>query len=90
LRYDIGDVAEWGEPCDCGMTLPVIKRLWGRQRHFITHPDGRTSYVKLFLNRDFQESWNVDEIDWGRSLKKEGFAVSDSPPSATLPREDAS
>ena len=33
IRYDLGDLAEWGEPCPCGMTLPVIKRLWGRQRH---------------------------------------------------------
>lgn len=27
VRYEIGDMAEWGEPCDCGITLPVIKKL---------------------------------------------------------------
>lgn len=131
IRYDIGDIAEWGEDCDCGLTLPVIKKLWGRKRHFVTHPDGRTTFVKLFLTPDFEDSWNVEEyrfvlhqgaivvaqlkvsapspglarsvtelvqrvvqypypvrieivdnIDWGSSLKKEGFAVSDAPPPA--------
>ena len=131
IRYDIGDIAEWGEDCDCGVTLPVIKKLWGRSRHFVTHPDGRTTFVKLFLTSDFQDSWNleeyrfvlhqgavvvaqlkvnnpspglarsvtelvhrvvgypypvrieiVDKIEWGLSWKKEGFAVSDTPPPA--------
>lgn len=40
IRYEVGDLAEWGGPCDCGMTLPVIKRLWGRKRHMLTLPDG--------------------------------------------------
>ncbi len=131
IRYDIGDVAEWGESCDCGIKLPVIKKLWGRKRHFITHPDGRTTFAKMVLTSEFEDSWNleeyrfvlhqgamfvaqlkvsdppprlersvtelvhklvgypypvrieiVDKIDWGSSLKKEGFAVSDSPPPA--------
>lgn len=29
IRYELGDLAEWGPPCSCGMTLPVIARLWG-------------------------------------------------------------
>ena len=41
VRYEIGDMAEWGEQCDCGITLPVIKQLWGRTRHLITTPDGK-------------------------------------------------
>ena len=41
IRYEIGDMAEWGEPCDCGITLPVINKIWGRTRHLITTPDGR-------------------------------------------------
>lgn len=128
VRYDIGDMAEWGPPCDCGMTLPVIAKLWGRISHRITHPNGRTTYVKLFT-REFEhleglqefrfvlhqrevivaqlkaktpstdlensvteviqsavghpyrvEIRYVDEIDWGKSWKRENFAVSDSPP----------
>jgi len=40
IRYDIGDIAEWGEGCDCGIRLPVIKRLWGRRRNLVRMPDG--------------------------------------------------
>ena len=40
IRYDIGDIAEWGEECDCGIRLPVIKRLWGRRRNLVRLPDG--------------------------------------------------
>ena len=47
FRYDIGDVAEWGEPCDCGINLPVIKRIWGRVREFVRTPQGELRYVAL-------------------------------------------
>src|SRR5690606_19383274 len=40
IRYDIGDLASWGEPCGCGITLPVIEKLWGRTRHQVRLPDG--------------------------------------------------
>lgn len=40
IRYELGDMAEWGEPCDCGITLPVIRRLWGRTRHRLRLPSG--------------------------------------------------
>lgn len=40
IRYDLGDIAEWGPPCDCGITWPVIARLWGRVRHQVQLPDG--------------------------------------------------
>lgn len=54
VRYEIGDMAEWGEPCDCGITLPVIKRLWGRTRHLITTPDGKRTYARIYA-RDFED-----------------------------------
>ena len=41
IRYDIGDIAEWGEECDCGIKLPVIKRLWGRKRNLIMLTSGQ-------------------------------------------------
>ena len=53
IRYEIGDIAEWDEPCDCGITLPVIKRLWGRTRHLITTPDGKKTYARIYA-RDFE------------------------------------
>jgi len=47
IRYEIGDIAEWGPPCDCGINLPVIKRIWGRDNQAIRTPDGRTRYISL-------------------------------------------
>jgi len=44
IRYEIGDLAEAGEPCPCGRGLPVIKRILGRQRNLITLPDGSQHY----------------------------------------------
>ena len=54
IRYEIGDMAEWGEPCDCGITLPVIKTLWGRTRHLITTPEGKKTYARIYA-RDFED-----------------------------------
>ena len=47
IRYDIGDVAEAGGPCDCGLNLPVIKRIYGRQRSFLKLPDGSQQLARL-------------------------------------------
>jgi len=41
IRYELGDYAEVGEPCDCGRGLPVLKRIHGRRRNMIVLPDGR-------------------------------------------------
>lgn len=41
IRYDIGDYAEVGPPCDCGRGLPVLKRVMGRFRNMALDPDGR-------------------------------------------------
>jgi phenylacetate-CoA ligase len=40
LRYDIGDYAEVGSPCPCGRGLPVLNRIFGRQRNLLILPDG--------------------------------------------------
>jgi phenylacetate-CoA ligase len=47
IRYELGDLAEWGEPCDCGRTLPVIKKIHGRKRSRLTLPDGRSEFPYL-------------------------------------------
>lgn len=52
IRYDVGDVAEWGEPCDCGINLPVIRRIWGREREFVRTPQGDFRYIAI-LAEDF-------------------------------------
>jgi phenylacetate-CoA ligase len=44
LRYELGDLAEMGEACPCGRTLPVITRIVGRARDMLTLPDGAKRY----------------------------------------------
>jgi phenylacetate-CoA ligase len=44
LRYDIGDYAEAGPPCDCGRSLPVLSRLLGRARNRVVLPTGERRY----------------------------------------------
>jgi len=47
IRYDIGDRAVAGAPCDCGLTLPVIGEILGRERSFIVLPDGSRRLARL-------------------------------------------
>lgn len=62
IRYDIGDIAEFGEPCDTGLNWPVINQVNGRIRDSITLPDGQFRLVTFFESkmlgmrklRDFQ------------------------------------
>jgi phenylacetate-CoA ligase len=54
IRYELGDIAEWGEPCDCGITFPVIRSVLGRTRQLITNPDGRTTFARIYA-RDFED-----------------------------------
>lgn len=60
LRYDIGDVAEVGAPCDCGVTLPVLRRVHGRERSFILMPDGSKRLARL-TGEYWREIAPVDE-----------------------------
>jgi len=41
IRYELGDYAEVGGVCDCGRTSPVLKRVIGRVRNMLKHPEGR-------------------------------------------------
>lgn len=50
IRYDVGDLAEYGV-CDCGITMPVIKRVWGRTRTSI-HVPGRGWMPMGFIGDD--------------------------------------
>lgn len=47
IRYDIGDYAEAGEPCDCGRGLPVIRRIVGRVRNMLRLPDGSLRHPRF-------------------------------------------
>ncbi|MEP6669162.1 MAG: AMP-binding protein, partial [Chthoniobacter sp.] len=49
LRYDLGDLAEVGEPCACGRGLPVLTRIHGRMRDMLTLPSGRKISGSILL-----------------------------------------
>tara|TARA_R110002072_G_scaffold76492_1_gene179449 strand:+ start:2736 stop:4127 length:1392 start_codon:yes stop_codon:yes gene_type:complete len=40
IRYELGDLAQCGPPCPCGIALPVLGALHGRIRHRVHMPDG--------------------------------------------------
>ncbi len=42
IRYEQGDVASWGPPCSCGISLPVIQKIDGRVYHLFRKPNGLT------------------------------------------------
>ena len=62
IRYEIGDIAEFGEPCDTGLNWPVLNQVNGRIRDSVTLPDGSFHLVTFFESkmlgnrklRDFQ------------------------------------
>lgn len=62
IRYELGDYAEVGAPCDCGRGLPVIRRIHGRQRNMMLLPNGdrvwpamaRTTLMHLGYIRQYQ------------------------------------
>ena len=54
LRYDLGDMAEVGQPCACGRGLPVIKRFVGRTRDMLTLPTGE-QVSPSFVNDAFRD-----------------------------------
>jgi phenylacetate-CoA ligase len=44
IRYRLGDIAAWDPdtgPCACGLELPRLRALEGRDDDYIEHPDGR-------------------------------------------------
>jgi phenylacetate-CoA ligase len=40
IRYETGDYAEHGGRCSCGRGLPVLKKIYGRERNLVRLPDG--------------------------------------------------
>jgi phenylacetate-CoA ligase len=41
IRYDLGDYATVGEPCDCGRSSQVLRQVLGRVRNMVRTPDGQ-------------------------------------------------
>ena len=47
IRYEIGDYAEAGEPCDCGRRLPVIRKIAGRVRNMLQLRSGGLRFPRF-------------------------------------------
>jgi len=43
IRYDVGDVATFGDSCPCGHDGPILSNVYGRAKALLKHPDGRVS-----------------------------------------------
>jgi phenylacetate-CoA ligase len=54
IRYELGDYASWGEPCACGRGLPVIKKIYGRERNRLIMPSGESCFPYLGEYDDVQ------------------------------------
>jgi phenylacetate-CoA ligase len=54
IRYEIGDYAEAGAPCDCGRGLPVLRRILGRVRNMLVTAEGKR-YWPTFGHQKFAE-----------------------------------
>lgn len=62
IRYEIGDIAQFGQPCDSGLNWPVLERIVGRTRDGVRSPNGEFHLVTFFNSemlklrkiRDFQ------------------------------------
>lgn len=72
IRYEIGDYGGLGEPCGCGRGLPVLKRIHGRVRNMLLHPDGSAhwpnfgfrKFMKVADVRQFQVvQHTLDEVE---------------------------
>lgn len=70
IRYEIGDIAQFGAPCESGINWPVLERIVGRTRDGVTMPNGEFHLVtffncemlKLQKLRDFQVALFNDAI----------------------------
>jgi len=54
IRYEIGDLAVWGESTNCGITWPIIDKIIGRTRDLRPLPDGNV-FLRNFSGADFRQ-----------------------------------
>ena len=55
IRYELGDFAIVGSPCECGRGQPVLEAVIGRTRNLLTLPDGRQTCPRFLT-----EEWAFD------------------------------
>lgn len=47
VRYEIGDLAVFGEPCSCGRGLPTVRRVFGRVRNMLRLESGEQIFPDI-------------------------------------------
>jgi phenylacetate-CoA ligase len=47
IRYEIGDLAQFGEHCPCGRNLPTLSNILGRLYPIFIRPDGEKFWVQF-------------------------------------------
>ncbi len=47
IRYEIGDLAVFGEPCTCGRGLPTVRRIFGRTRNMLRLESGEQIFPDI-------------------------------------------
>jgi phenylacetate-CoA ligase len=47
IRYEIGDLAQFGPPCACGRGLPVLQRIFGRVRNMLYLESGEQLFPDI-------------------------------------------
>lgn len=76
VRYEVGDIAEWGPggaeggACDCGVVGPALGRVWGRERSFLRMADGNLRLARI-TGGDWREIAPVQEarlVQYGDGL----------------------
>jgi phenylacetate-CoA ligase len=64
IRYEVGDMAEFGEPCACGRGLPVIRRIHGRKRNRLRLPSGDNLFPYLGEHGDITRVTGVKQYQF--------------------------
>ncbi|MES2013672.1 MAG: AMP-binding protein [Pseudomonadota bacterium] len=64
IRYEIGDMAEFGPPCKCGRGLPVIRKIHGRKRNRLILPSGESIFPYLGEHGDITRLTGVKQFQF--------------------------
>ncbi|WP_341304871.1 hypothetical protein [Pseudomonas sp. TMP25] len=59
IRYEVGDMAEFADPCACGRGLPTIRRIHGRKRSRLRLPTGESQFPYLGEHGDITRATGV-------------------------------
>lgn len=84
IRYRIGDVGMLSEkPCECGSPLPLMSKLYGRDRDILTDQNGNPKpgylFVEVFNKHHIPGQFQVIQENRDsvlvRAVKKDGYLI---------------